>query len=536
MRGVSIAKAFQGLSLVILLVANLRCVNRGDHPPPRGIVINCNVTRSECTGEELTSNGIECTRFETDPTINTFTASICSGIIDTQDQAKSECEQIFCIKGLANPMATYDYPTCVVNSATFADQINLPYVGTCVPTGVGGQKTRVDYQRRSRPCNLMEGGICDPLALSIVPSPTPPSDCFDLSIKEAISLVGPPAPDRDRSVQVLRIAADPNCAPTNKFNSFFDFKPGLIGQGTAGVTTAQITAASGFAALSRGCPSCQFNRIENMRINIANTTIAGTPLTNVVVQTTTGAAMQPMDASGRNVIAPGQLKLSVVGSVNGVPSLYTVENQDQWFVSASGPALRIQGDLDILDSGSNGLPLEVKVSIDAPGTPASTQTTACDGATPRDRLFGFEDVQSWSSTNASLSLVTSPLTQGCGALGVAGVNFLQINGATFSTAGLTVQPGLSVDLFIPNNQPNPFFIGNLQVLLSCPSGGVNNQFIGQIALTGKPLNQYSTLRFPLPSQTISTLRTPLNDCSFNFGLNVNQTNRTWILDNLRFTP
>jgi len=99
-----------------------------------------------------------------------------------------------------------------------------------------------------------------------------------------------------------------------------------------------------------------------------------------------------------------------------------------------------------------------------------------------------------------------------------------------------VNNALSVDLFIPNNQPNQFFLGNLQVMLSCPSGGVNNQFIGQLGLTGHTQNAFSTLRFPLPSQTVSTLRQPLNDCFFTWGLNVNQTGKTWIMDNLRFTP
>jgi hypothetical protein len=72
--------------------------------------------------------------------------------------------------------------------------------------------------------------------------------------------------------------------------------------------------------------------------------------------------------------------------------------------------------------------------------------------------------------------------------------------------------------------------------LSCPSGNVSNQYIGQVELTGKPQNHYSTLRFPLPSVTLSTLARPLNDCSFSFALNVNPTGRTWILDNLRFSP
>jgi hypothetical protein len=72
--------------------------------------------------------------------------------------------------------------------------------------------------------------------------------------------------------------------------------------------------------------------------------------------------------------------------------------------------------------------------------------------------------------------------------------------------------------------------------LSCPSGNVFNQYIGQVELTGKPQNAFSTLRFPLPTDVRNTLLRNLNDCFFSYALNVNQTNRTWILDNLRFTP
>ena len=72
--------------------------------------------------------------------------------------------------------------------------------------------------------------------------------------------------------------------------------------------------------------------------------------------------------------------------------------------------------------------------------------------------------------------------------------------------------------------------------LSCPSGGVSNQYIGQVELTGKPLNQYSTLRFSLPQAVRTTLARQLNDCSFTLSLNVNPTGNTWILDRLRFTP
>jgi hypothetical protein len=71
--------------------------------------------------------------------------------------------------------------------------------------------------------------------------------------------------------------------------------------------------------------------------------------------------------------------------------------------------------------------------------------------------------------------------------------------------------------------------------LSCPSGNVFNQSIGQVELTGKPTGQYSTLRFPLPSAVVSTLGRGLQDCFFGLALNVNATGQKWLLDNLRFT-
>jgi hypothetical protein len=106
----------------------------------------------------------------------------------------------------------------------------------------------------------------------------------------------------------------------------------------------------------------------------------------------------------------------------------------------------------------------------------------------------------------------------------------------FNTAALSVNSALSVDLFIPGNQPNPFWLGALQMYLSCPTDNVFNQYIGQVELTGKPVNQFSTLRFPLPAATFSTLtQAPPKQCFLGLALNVNQTGRTWVLDNLRFT-
>ncbi len=60
--------------------------------------------------------------------------------------------------------------------------------------------------------------------------------------------------------------------------------------------------------------------------------------------------------------------------------------------------------------------------------------------------------------------------------------------------------------------------------------------MGQVDLAGKPQNRFSTMRIPLTSAARNVLARPLDDCSIQYTLNVNGTNQTWVLDNLRFTP
>jgi hypothetical protein len=230
------------------------------------------------------------------------------------------------------------------------------------------------------------------------------------------------------------------------------------------------------------------------------------------------------------------LTFAVNGKMNGADAVFFASNNAPMRVDVTTPAFRLTGQLALDNLGPGGSSLPITVGVDTRGTPATAATSACASASGRARLFGFEDVQAWSSSQAALSLVTSPVTQGCGALGVRGQGFMSINGAAFTTSGLVTNSAASVDLFIPTNQPNPSWLGALQMYLSCPSGNVFNQYIGQVELTGKPTGRYSTLRFPLPAVTRSTLAQALSDCSFSFALNVNATGQAWSLDNLRFTP
>jgi hypothetical protein len=253
--------------------------------------------------------------------------------------------------------------------------------------------------------------------------------------------------------------------------------------------------------------------------------VLGAPLTQIT----------PPDSPAFTGVAPGGLRLRLEGQMNGVDSVFRLVSTSPFRVDVTS-AFRLRGTFLLDGLGPNGTSLPITVTVDASAPPATPQDTTCAVESSLDRLFGFEDVQSWTSTAASLSLVTAPVRQGCGALGVAGQGYMPIVGAPFTTRGLATNTALSVDLFIPKGQPNPSWLGTLQMYLTCPSASVFNQYIGQVELTGKPVGQYSTLRFPLPSATRTTLGQPIDDCSFSFALNVNATGNKWLLDKLRFTP
>ena len=110
------------------------------------------------------------------------------------------------------------------------------------------------------------------------------------------------------------------------------------------------------------------------------------------------------------------------------------------------------------------------------------------------------------------------------------------NSAPFSTPLAGVTSTLKLDVYVPPGQPNPYWFGAVQLFASCPSAAMNNAYLGQVELTGKPTGAFSALSYTVPSTVQTTLLGAHNDCFFSVALNVNQTPTPVVLDNLRFTP
>ena len=162
------------------------------------------------------------------------------------------------------------------------------------------------------------------------------------------------------------------------------------------------------------------------------------------------------------------------------------------------------------------------------------QGSLTGGAT--SSLFSFDTAADWSITNGTLEQVSTPVTQGSAALQVSSAGYALISSRFFSTSELSsVTSTLSVDLFVPTQQPNQWWFGSLSASVSCPMAGIFQAYIGQRDITGLFTGEYNTLTFPtLPTNVVSALQTPGIACQVQLALNVPAGAGEYDLDNLAF--
>jgi hypothetical protein len=174
------------------------------------------------------------------------------------------------------------------------------------------------------------------------------------------------------------------------------------------------------------------------------------------------------------------------------------------------------------------------------GDPAEEQVSSA--LTAAD-VLGFESTAGWKVSSGRVSS-TATRTQGNAALAVAApVNYTTLVSAALASgqpqlAALTDSgSSMLIDLLQPIAQPNPFYLGALQMYVSCPSRGVYNQYLGQVELTGKPVGLFATYAFAVTDFVRARLTdASFSDLTFTAALNApSGATGTYVFDNLRAT-
>jgi hypothetical protein len=307
----------------------------------------------------------------------------------------------------------------------------------------------------------------------------------------------------------------------------------------AGVTTTAATPGTVSLNASTNPPQAGAG-VEISRVRLtpasfhAEGILAGT-VSNVFIQNETRMRGTFTDAQ-HFTIATGEAKflVSLAYQADGASTASRL-NLIAWNPSPLTGSLNVATNALTLQ-GSVGDGTGNTVTVNFSGTLTQKLASCPNPTSVVGGLLGFESLD-WS-TNGSpvLALVSSPITEGCHALSVNGQGYIPITGPSFNTSQLTlVGPAVSLDVFVPPAQPNPHYLGAVQLYLTCPSANFWNQYIGEDELTGLPANQYSTLRYPLPSPISAMLAGSHPDCFFNLNLNINKTPTPLYLDNLRST-
>lgn len=233
----------------------------------------------------------------------------------------------------------------------------------------------------------------------------------------------------------------------------------------------------------------------------------------------------PIDSFWKASFAlPSQVLTMLGGDYNDVELKFALNvNQD---------VLPFSLDSVTFESGPE-VPLSKEVAFSCP--PSPDQPNGC----PAGLVMNFEGDE-WTTSQGSLQRIGTA-SSGFSALRYTGGGYSQIVSRTLGTAEmLEILPEsgpatLLLDVMPGTSQPNPHWLGAIQLFVSAPDAGLNDVFLGQGELTGLPLEQYTTLSVTVSSGVIDTLReNTYFDARFKVIVNLPSNAPPLVIDHLRF--
>lgn len=150
-------------------------------------------------------------------------------------------------------------------------------------------------------------------------------------------------------------------------------------------------------------------------------------------------------------------------------------------------------------------------------------------------FMSFDNVNDWTSTWPSILFVEAPKTEGLGAAGITASGYTEIKSRPFMPSELEyISNTIALDVYVPNPQPNDYWVGNVGLGLDCPDGGFGLMFLGNVELTHMFREEFNSVQFLLPNEAVAALRYGIGECSFSIYMNVNNGAGLFLLDNMGF--
>jgi hypothetical protein len=164
-----------------------------------------------------------------------------------------------------------------------------------------------------------------------------------------------------------------------------------------------------------------------------------------------------------------------------------------------------------------------------------------DGSISSSPVLGFDDASKWNPPvwdNAAFGKELSPdKVEGNYSLAIVANGYKVLESAPMNQSVVGGTNSIAWAIKLSSQQPNPWWIGQMAVNLTCPSRNIYNAWIGQLELTQLPLGQWLNVGLTLPSYVSTALEgAKYSDLSISLVMNVNQGAGPLLLDNFRFLP
>lgn len=157
--------------------------------------------------------------------------------------------------------------------------------------------------------------------------------------------------------------------------------------------------------------------------------------------------------------------------------------------------------------------------------------------TPVPAFAGFDDPKRpWTSSNGTTSINGSS-TQGSGSTALNNAcGYTRLESPYFMTTEFgVVGSELWFDVFIPSQQANPSWVGDVQVAITIPGANINEDYLPSwVGLTNLPRGAWSTLKYTVPANVQEALLGDYADARISIIVNLGSCGQPTLFDNLRF--